>query len=82
MARLLQIQALVSLPLALGILLAAHNPTPSLGWRDLAGVFVFGIGLIGGAIADGQLRAHVRSGVGGICRRGLWSWSRHPNYFF
>ncbi|MEN5081680.1 DUF1295 domain-containing protein [Bosea sp. TWI1241] len=82
MARLLQIQALVSVPLALGILLAAHNPSPVLGWRDLAGVLVFAIGIAGGTVADRQMRAFARSGSGGVCRRGLWGWSRHPNYFF
>lgn len=82
LARLLQMQALVSIPLALGIILAAHDPAPSLGWRDFAGVAVFAVGLAGGAIADGQLRAFARSGAGGVCERGLWRWSRHPNYFF
>jgi steroid 5-alpha reductase family enzyme len=43
---------------------------------------VFAAGLAGGAVADGQLRAFARSGAGGICERGLWRWSRHPNYFF
>jgi steroid 5-alpha reductase family enzyme len=33
-------------------------------------------------IADEQLRNFRRSHVdGGICNVGLWSWSRHPNYF-
>ena len=82
LARLLQMQALASIPLGLGIVLAAHSPTPSLGWRDIAGLAVFVAGLAGGALADGQLRAFARSGGGGICERGLWRWSRHPNYFF
>lgn len=82
MARLLQLQALVSLPLALGVVLAAHNPAPAPGWRDVAGVIVFACGLAGGALADRQLRAFIRSGRGGVCDRGLWAWSRHPNYFF
>lgn len=82
LARLLQMQALVSIPLGLGIILAAHSPAPSLGWRDFAGAAVFAVGLAGGAIADGQLRAFARSGAGGVCDRGLWRWSRHPNYFF
>ena len=82
MVRLLQIQALVSIPLALGIVLAAHSPAPVLGWQDLAGIIVFVAGLAGGAVADGQLRAFARSGRGGVCDRGLWRWSRHPNYFF
>lgn len=82
MARMLQMQALASIPLALGIVLAAHQPAPTLGWRDLAGTLVFAVGIVGGAVADRQLRAFSRSGQGGICDRGLWAWSRHPNYFF
>ena len=82
LARLLQMQALVSIPLGLWIVLAAHSTAPALGWQDLAGVAVFAAGLAGGAISDGQLRAFARSGAGGICDSGLWRWSRHPNYFF
>lgn len=82
MARMLQMQALASIPLALGIVLAAHQPAPTLGWRDLAGTLVFAVGIVGGAVADRQLRAFSRSGQGGVCDRGLWAWSRHPNYFF
>jgi steroid 5-alpha reductase family enzyme len=82
LARLLQMQALVSIPLGLGIVLAAHNPAPAFGWTDAAGLAFFAIGLIGGAVSDNQLRAFARSGKGGICERGLWRWSRHPNYFF
>ena len=35
------------------------------------------------ALADEQLRAFRRSkrADGDICTVGLWSWSRHPNYF-
>lgn len=82
LARMLQMQALASIPLGLGIVLAAHKPMPSLGWGDLAGIAVFAAGLAGGAVADGQLRAFARSNRGGVCDYGLWRWSRHPNYFF
>ncbi|TDR94269.1 DUF1295 domain-containing protein [Enterovirga rhinocerotis] len=82
LARLLQMQALASLPLALGIVLAAHNPSPWLGWQDLIGVAVFFAGFAGGSVADGQLRAFARARRGGVCDRGVWAWSRHPNYFF
>lgn len=53
-----------------------------LGWLDaVAGV----VGLAGVAlelVADEQLRAFRRSGPPpqAICERGLWAWSRHPNY--
>ncbi len=84
MFRFLMLQALASAPLAMAIVLAAHNPAPALGLQDLVGVLVFAIGVGGGAIADRQLRAFARNPAnkGRICDEGLWAWSRHPNYFF
>jgi steroid 5-alpha reductase family enzyme len=81
---LLQKQALVSLPLALSILLAAHNPDPGLGIRDGLAALVLAIAIGGEALADEQLR-RFRSDPGNrgqVCDTGLWRWSRHPNYFF
>lgn len=48
------------------------------------GAAVFAAGLIGEATADAQLRAFKRDPAnhGKVCDVGLWSWSRHPNYFF
>jgi steroid 5-alpha reductase family enzyme len=82
MARLLQLQALASIPLALGIILAAHNPAALGQTQDALGLAIFVVGLVGSAIADRQLRAFARSGRGGVCDTGLWAFSRHPNYFF
>lgn len=82
MARLAQLQALASIPLATGIVLAAHNPAALAQAQDGFGLAIFVVGLAGGAIADRQLRAFSRSGQKGICDTGLWACSRHPNYFF
>ncbi len=82
MAQLLQLQALASIPLAAGIVLAAHNPAAFGQLQDWLGLTLFLIGIIGGGIADRQLRAFARSGRGGVCDEGLWAYSRHPNYFF
>lgn len=82
MARLLQLQALASIPLAIGIVLAAHNPATLGQAQDALGLAIFLVGILGGAIADRQLRAFARSGRGGVCDTGLWAFSRHPNYFF
>lgn len=82
LAGLLQVQALASIPLALGVILAAHNPAPFGSWQDWTGLAVFATGLAGGAVADRQLRAFARSARPGVCDEGLWAWSRHPNYFF
>ncbi len=81
---LLQKQALVSIPLALTLFLAAHNPEPL--WRalDVAAVALFALAAAGEALADHQLRRfrsrHPQRTA--VCDEGLWAWSRHPNYFF
>lgn len=79
---LLQKQALVSVPLALSIFVAAHNPAPLFRAQDVLALLLLLTAIAGEALADRQLRDFVASGKGGICDRGLWRWSRHPNYFF
>lgn len=83
MFRLLQIQAVAATPLGLAIILAAHRPGP-LDVIDLLGVAVFIAGIVGGGLADRQLRDFAASPAnrGRICDVGLWRYSRHPNYFF
>jgi steroid 5-alpha reductase family enzyme len=81
---LLQKQALVSIPLAVSVFLAAHNPQPVLRWQDLIAAAVLVVALVGEAAADWQLR-RFRSKPGNarrVCDVGLWRFSRHPNYFF
>jgi steroid 5-alpha reductase family enzyme len=72
--------ALFSLP----FWIAAHNPVE--GWTIWAmlAVLIWVISLGGEWIADHQLAAHrADPGMKGkTCRRGLWRYSRHPNYFF
>ena len=55
--------------------------TVSFSFWGIAGVLIFGIGLIGEAISDHQLYLHKKT-HSGICTIGLWAYSRHPNYFF
>ena len=79
----LQLQALVSLPLVAAVAVAAHNPTPQLRLADGLGVLLLVAAIAGEGIADAQLdrfKAKLRHGP--INDRGLWAWSRHPNYFF
>ena len=78
------LQAPVGLILALAITLAARNPAPGLGWRDGLGAFVLLAAILGEGVADEQMRRFKAdpSSHGRICERGLWAWSRHPNYFF
>ena len=81
---LVQKQALASVPLALAVFLAAHNPTAAPRLQDYLAIVVFVVAISGEALADLQLRRFRRTtaGHGRICSAGLWRWSRHPNYFF
>lgn len=71
----------VSLPLQVS---AALGPTPPL-LRPLltAGVVVWIVGVLFEAVGDHQLRRFKagNSNKGMIMDRGLWGWTRHPNYF-
>jgi steroid 5-alpha reductase family enzyme len=81
---LLQKQAWVTIPLALAVFLAAHNLAPGLRLKDVTAVVVLVVALAGEALADRQLRQFTKNPAnkGKVCDVGLWSWSRHPNYFF
>ena len=77
-------QALVVLLFALPFAAVAANPVDGITvWTGL-GVAVWLASVVGEAVADRQL-ARFRadpSNRGRTCDRGLWRWSRHPNYFF
>ncbi|MEP6968452.1 MAG: DUF1295 domain-containing protein [Pseudomonadota bacterium] len=80
----LQIQALAAALLTLSVLVAARNPAPALKAGDFAGAAILIVAILGEDLADRQL-ARFKSyppKQGAICDVGLWSWSRHPNYFF
>jgi len=80
----LMIQAAAGTVLIVSVLVAAHNPQPAIRLQDYLAIALLVIALIGEGIADRQLEAFKRSspGHGAVCDRGLWGWSRHPNYFF
>ncbi|MGI8525750.1 MAG: DUF1295 domain-containing protein [Pseudolabrys sp.] len=81
---LLQKQALVSIPLALSMFVAAHHPAPYLTMRDAIAGLVMAIAILGEGLADWQLQTFksIANNKGRINDVGLWGWSRHPNYFF
>lgn len=77
-------QGLLALVLAVPFLLAAVDPSPRLSPWLWLGVVLWGLAWAGEALADTQLRRFRINPLhrGQVCRRGLWAWSRHPNYFF
>ncbi|MBX7433806.1 DUF1295 domain-containing protein [Mycobacterium sp. Y57] len=83
--RIFVVQALagwfISLPLQVSAVL---GPTPAVLLPVLiAGVAVWMLGLTFEAVGDHQLRRFKADPAhrGAIMDRGLWAWTRHPNYF-
>lgn len=71
----------VSLPLQLS---ATLPPTPRPLWPvAVVGILLWVLGLTFEAVGDHQLRAFKSdpANAGALMERGLWSWTRHPNYF-
>jgi steroid 5-alpha reductase family enzyme len=79
----LQIQAVAAFVLDAACLVAAHVPG-GLMISDYLGACVLVVAIVGEGIADQQLRQFKQDHTnrGKVCDTGLWSWSRHPNYFF
>jgi steroid 5-alpha reductase family enzyme len=78
-----QAQAGFVLVFSVPYLLISVNPDGP-GWLELAGVGIWAIGNVGTIVADWQLSRWRADSAhrGKTARAGLWSWSRHPNYFF
>lgn len=78
------LQAPVGWLLAMAVALAARAPWTELTLFDALGVLILVVSILGEALADEQMRRFKASGPakGAINDRGLWAWSRHPNYFF
>lgn len=79
----LHIQGAAALVLVIAVLAAAGNPAP-LDVGDGLGVAIALLAVAGEALSDAQLRAFKADPANAdrVCDVGLWSLSRHPNYFF
>jgi steroid 5-alpha reductase family enzyme len=61
---------------------ALVEPSAPFGALDVLATAVTALAIAVEGVADNQLRAFRRTApAGAICDVGLWSWSRHPNYF-
>jgi steroid 5-alpha reductase family enzyme len=69
---------IISAPLA-----AAFASPAAFSVLDVAGALLAAFGIAYEAVADAQLARFRRdpSSAGRVLDRGLWRWSRHPNYF-
>jgi steroid 5-alpha reductase family enzyme len=63
--------------------LGVRDIHPGFNLFDIAGLILWLIGLTTEAIADAQLRRFKSQPTnrGQVCDRGLWRYSRHPNFF-
>ena len=70
----------VSLPIQAA---AVNNLASPLGWLDGLGIGVWMVGLFFEAVGDAQLTRFKAdpSNAGRVMDRGLWRYTRHPNYF-
>jgi steroid 5-alpha reductase family enzyme len=79
-----QAQALFVVFFSLPFAFIALDPDRGLGAVAWIGIALWASGNVGTIVSDRQL-AHWRANganTGKTARGGLWSWSRHPNYFF
>jgi steroid 5-alpha reductase family enzyme len=79
-----EFQALLTVVLSLPFLVASLNPRAPLGKSEKIGAAIWLVSICGEAIADYQLNRFRKNpeNRGKTYRRGLWGYSRHPNYFF
>jgi steroid 5-alpha reductase family enzyme len=77
------LQGVLMLIVSLPVTVAFASPERPLGALDAAGALLFAAGFLFEAVGDAQLAAFVRdpANKGRLMTRGLWSLTRHPNYF-
>jgi steroid 5-alpha reductase family enzyme len=70
--------------IGLAVLFAARQPDRAFRIWDALGLIVYVCAVVGETLADRQMKAFKADPANHskVCDKGLWSWSRHPNYFF
>ena len=69
--------------IALPIILLYSGPVLRIEWYSILGLIIYSAGLIVESIADNQMYNFKNNSAnkGKIMDKGLWRYSRHPNYF-
>lgn len=72
------VMAIVSLPVVAGIVGGGE-----IGLLTYIGIAVYAVGLLFEAVGDWQLASFKAdpANAGKVMDKGLWAWTRHPNYF-
>jgi steroid 5-alpha reductase family enzyme len=73
----------VLLTLAAALVIITGTEREEIGWVGIVGIVVWVFGFVVEVVADLQKSAFKRDPAndGRFITSGLWSWSRHPNYF-
>jgi steroid 5-alpha reductase family enzyme len=76
------LQGALMLVVSAPVLVVIARPGPPLGVIDLVGALLWLAGITSETLADAQLARHLSHAEnrGAPLDRGLWAWSRHPNY--
>lgn len=82
-AQVFLLQGALLFIVALPILVINESSLQILNWRDIAGVAIWIFGFYFEVIGDRELARFMKdpSNKGKLLQSGLWSYSRHPNYF-
>jgi steroid 5-alpha reductase family enzyme len=77
------LQGLLMLVVSFSATVLFGSPPRPLAVLDIAGALVFFFGFLFEVVGDAQLAAHIADPAnrGKLMTRGLWSITRHPNYF-
>jgi steroid 5-alpha reductase family enzyme len=81
---LLIVQGPITGLLSIAIIFAARAPAAAFRLQDLAGIAIMALAIGGETLADRQMKQFKAASKDhqAVCDRGLWAWSRHPNYLF
>ncbi len=79
-----QLQVVLAVLLSCGFLVVAYREDAPAAPQIVVALLLWVISVAGEALSDLQLERFKSDAAnrGRVCRRGLWRYSRHPNYFF
>lgn len=77
------LQGVLMFLVSLGVQLGQGPQSPAVGWLAGLGVVVWAVGLFFEVVGDAQLARFKAdpANQGKVMDRGLWKYTRHPNYF-
>ncbi len=82
--RVFLLQGLIMWVISIPLLAAqAAGAQPALAWLSIPAVIVWAVGFFFEAVGDWQMMRFKAdpTNAGRVMKRGLWSYTRHPNYF-